>query len=139
LLACFPHWRLARRAARCIACYVNQSTSCPPCRWLHRLFLSLVDVLPDATLSTSLVLTLVRTPLSLFRCPALTGPRTPPRRATGRSGLGARGDGWIQLAPKIPDPTVPAHQVSIKRCPGRQYRVYRPAAWLPGIIKALAP
>jgi hypothetical protein len=47
--------RLARRSARCIACFFLSSTFCPPRCSVHRSFLSLVDVLPAAPLAASLV------------------------------------------------------------------------------------
>jgi hypothetical protein len=66
-LVSFTRRRLGRRAARSIACSFHASTSYPPCRLLHRLLLSLVDVLPAKPLTESLV---------YFACRRL------PRRAT---------------------------------------------------------
>jgi hypothetical protein len=74
LLVSFSSRRLARRAARCIACFFLLPTSCPPRRSLHCLFRSLLDVLPAA-------------PLAALRVSFSCRPLAPPRRSLHRSFL----------------------------------------------------
>jgi hypothetical protein len=50
----FTHRRLARHTGRCIACFVPFSTSELPRCWLHRLFLSLANILPAVQIVASL-------------------------------------------------------------------------------------
>jgi hypothetical protein len=54
-LVSFSRRRLARYVARCIPRFFLLPTTCPPCRSLHRSFLSLADVLFAALLAVPLV------------------------------------------------------------------------------------
>jgi hypothetical protein len=86
----FSGRRLARRTARCRACFFLLLTSCPPRRSLHRSFLSPSDVLPAAPLAESLVSfsgrrLARRAARSLRRSFLLTS--CPPRRSLHRSFL----------------------------------------------------
>jgi hypothetical protein len=54
-LVSFTRRDFPRCAARCIVCFLHSLRSFPPCRSLHRSFLSDADVLPAAPLAVSLV------------------------------------------------------------------------------------
>jgi hypothetical protein len=83
-LVSFPRRQLARRAAHRIACLFHLSTSCPPRRSRHRMFIFLVDVQPTAPLAESLVSftcrRLGRRAARCFACFYHLSTSCPPRR-----------------------------------------------------------